>query len=206
MIDKKMRPATDHGAGRTARNHDAEPLTTPIYETTTFVFDSAAEVTAYNEGRSKKFLYSRYGNPTVLAVEETIAALEGAETAMLLASGRRRRRPRCWRCSRAATRSSAAPRSTAARCTCSRIFFRATASRPASRRSTSSRDPERVIGDAPRCCGSSRRSTRRSAASTSRRSPPPAGAAASSRSSTTPSPARSTSSRSRWASTSSCTA
>jgi cystathionine beta-lyase/cystathionine gamma-synthase len=71
-----------HGA-----DHEAEPLTTPIYETTTFVFDSAAEVKAYNDGRSKKFLYSRYGNPTVLAVEQTIAALEGAEMAMLLASG-----------------------------------------------------------------------------------------------------------------------
>jgi cystathionine beta-lyase/cystathionine gamma-synthase len=87
VIDKKMRPATTMVQGSHGANHQAEPLTTPIYETTTFLFDSAAEVTAYNEGRSKKFLYSRYGNPTVLAVEETIAALEGAETAMLLASG-----------------------------------------------------------------------------------------------------------------------
>jgi cystathionine beta-lyase/cystathionine gamma-synthase len=73
--------------GSQGLNKEAEPLTTPIYETTTFLFENAAEVTAYNEGRSKKFLYSRYGNPTVLAVEETIAALEGAETALLLASG-----------------------------------------------------------------------------------------------------------------------
>lgn len=73
--------------GSQGLNRDAEPLTTPIFETTTFLFDSAAEVSAYNEGRSNKFLYSRYGNPTVLAVEETIAALEGAEAAMLLASG-----------------------------------------------------------------------------------------------------------------------
>ena len=80
-------PATEliH-AGETDTSTPA-PLTTPIYETTTFVFENAAEVTAYNEGRSKKFLYSRYGNPTVLAVEETIAALEGADTALLLASG-----------------------------------------------------------------------------------------------------------------------
>ncbi len=35
----------------------ATPLTTPIYETTTFVFDSAEEVLAYNEGRSQKYLY-----------------------------------------------------------------------------------------------------------------------------------------------------
>ncbi|HEX5474287.1 MAG TPA: aminotransferase class I/II-fold pyridoxal phosphate-dependent enzyme [Vicinamibacterales bacterium] len=81
-----MRPATrmiQHGE----RSPEAAALTTPIYETTTFLFDNAAEVRAYNEGRSSRFLYSRYGNPTVVAVERTIAALEGAETALLLSSG-----------------------------------------------------------------------------------------------------------------------
>jgi cystathionine beta-lyase/cystathionine gamma-synthase len=82
-----MRPATQIVQGSQGSDHDAEPLTTPIYETTTFVFDDAAEVRAYNEGRSAKFLYSRYGNPTVVAVEKTIASIEGAETAMLLGSG-----------------------------------------------------------------------------------------------------------------------
>jgi cystathionine beta-lyase/cystathionine gamma-synthase len=82
-----MRDATTLVQGSQGLNHHAEPLTTPIFETTTFLFDSAEEVKAYNEGRSKKFLYSRYGNPTVLAVEETMAALEGADTAMLFASG-----------------------------------------------------------------------------------------------------------------------
>ena len=46
------------------------PLTTPIYETTTFVFENAQEVVAYNEGRSTKHLYSRYTNPTVVAAEK----------------------------------------------------------------------------------------------------------------------------------------
>jgi cystathionine beta-lyase/cystathionine gamma-synthase len=65
----------------------AEPLTTPIYETTTFVFESAQEVRDYNEGRSDKYLYTRYGNPTVAAVEQKLAKLERAEVAMLLSSG-----------------------------------------------------------------------------------------------------------------------
>ena len=71
-----MKPATEliHGDGA---SHDAEPLTTPIYETTTFVFENAAEVRAYNEGKSAKFLYSRYANPTVLAVEQKIARARG---------------------------------------------------------------------------------------------------------------------------------
>ena len=63
------------------------PLTTPIYETTTFLFESAEEVRDYNEGRSEKFLYSRYSNPTVVEVERTIAALEAAEAALVLSSG-----------------------------------------------------------------------------------------------------------------------
>ncbi|MEO6238689.1 MAG: aminotransferase class I/II-fold pyridoxal phosphate-dependent enzyme, partial [Vicinamibacterales bacterium] len=82
-----MRPATDIIHGSTGANHDADPLATPIYETTTFVFESAAEVKAFNEGTSRKFLYSRYGNPTTAAVEQTIARVEGAESAMLLSSG-----------------------------------------------------------------------------------------------------------------------
>jgi cystathionine beta-lyase/cystathionine gamma-synthase len=66
---------------------DVESLTLPIYETTTYVFDSAAQVAAYNEGRTSKYLYSRYENPTIRSVERTLAALEGADAAMLLSSG-----------------------------------------------------------------------------------------------------------------------
>jgi cystathionine beta-lyase/cystathionine gamma-synthase len=82
-----MKPATDlihHGDGV---SHDAEPLTTPIYETTTFLFRNAEEVRAYNQGKSAKYLYSRYANPTVVPVERKIAALEGAEAALVLSSG-----------------------------------------------------------------------------------------------------------------------
>src|SRR3982750_5061499 len=82
-----MKPATRIVHGSQGNNRDAEPLTTPIYETTTFIFENAAEVRAYNEGRSARFLYSRYGNPTVAAVEKTIASIEGAETAFLFGSG-----------------------------------------------------------------------------------------------------------------------
>jgi cystathionine beta-lyase/cystathionine gamma-synthase len=63
------------------------PLTPPIYETTTFVFDNADEVVAFNTGRSAKYLYSRYGNPTVAGVENQLAALDGAERALLFSSG-----------------------------------------------------------------------------------------------------------------------
>lgn len=82
-----MRAATEMIHRGEGVNRDADPLTLPIYETTTFVFENAEQVKAYNAGRSQRFLYSRYGNPTTAAVEQTIARLEGAETAMLFSSG-----------------------------------------------------------------------------------------------------------------------
>lgn len=82
-----MRPSTQIVHGSQGGNRDAAPLTTPIYETTTFIFEDAAEVRAYNEGRTSKYLYTRYGNPTTTAVEQTLAAIEGAEVAMLFGSG-----------------------------------------------------------------------------------------------------------------------
>jgi cystathionine beta-lyase/cystathionine gamma-synthase len=66
---------------------EAAPLTTPVYRTTTFVFASAAEVEEYNAGGTRKFLYSRYENPTVVAVERKLAGLEGAEAALVFSSG-----------------------------------------------------------------------------------------------------------------------
>ena len=71
-------------------------LTTPIYETSTFVFDSAAEVQAYQRGHATPATCTRrYENPTVVAVEQKLAAVDGAEAALVFSSGRRRRRTRC---------------------------------------------------------------------------------------------------------------
>lgn len=89
-MNERMTPAglltrlVQTGEGEVAH---ARPLTTPIYETTTFVFDSAADVQAYAEGRSAKYLYSRYSNPTVAAVESKVAVVEGGEAALLFSSG-----------------------------------------------------------------------------------------------------------------------
>jgi cystathionine beta-lyase/cystathionine gamma-synthase len=80
-------PATELIHAGEADRGVAVPLTTPIYETTTFVFDSAHEVLEYNQGRSSKYLYSRYTNPTVVAVEKKLAALDHAEAALTFSSG-----------------------------------------------------------------------------------------------------------------------
>lgn len=66
----------------------AEPVNVPIYQTTTFLFESADEVLRYQQGKAtEKFLYSRYANPTVVVTEQKIAALDGAEAALVFASG-----------------------------------------------------------------------------------------------------------------------
>jgi cystathionine beta-lyase/cystathionine gamma-synthase len=51
------------------------------------VFESASEVLDYNEGRSSKYLYSRYANPTIVSVERKLAALDRTEEALLFSSG-----------------------------------------------------------------------------------------------------------------------
>src|SRR5918999_558495 len=82
-MDKGFSTTLIHGGER----HPAAALTTPIFETTTFVFDSAEAVEEYNTGRSSSFLYSRYENPTVVATEEKLAAADGAEAALAFSSG-----------------------------------------------------------------------------------------------------------------------
>lgn len=61
---------------------------TPIYNTTTFKFASTADLLDVVDGRRPGSLYTRYGlNPTIFALEEKLAALEGAEAAWAFCSG-----------------------------------------------------------------------------------------------------------------------
>ncbi len=69
------------------RHGNKGPLTTPIAQTSVFVLPNIEEMRRYAEGRSDAYLYSRYGNPTTTVAEEKIAALEGAESCLVTASG-----------------------------------------------------------------------------------------------------------------------
>ncbi len=60
---------------------------TPIARTSTFTFASTHEMKLWAEGKSKAYIYTRYGNPTLAVAEQKIAALEGAEAAVVTASG-----------------------------------------------------------------------------------------------------------------------
>ena len=60
---------------------------TPIYQTSTFVLGTVAKGAALFAGEESGNIYSRVTNPTVTAVEEKIADLEGAEAGVAFASG-----------------------------------------------------------------------------------------------------------------------
>ena len=66
---------------------NAAPLTVPVYETSTFVFENAEALRRHQEGLDPRFVYSRYANPTVVAVEKKLASLEGAEQCLVCGSG-----------------------------------------------------------------------------------------------------------------------
>ena len=73
--------------GGERRHKGEDALTTPIFQTSTFTFEDSAEIIAYNSGERERYEYGRYGNPTQRAAELKIAALEGAEDALLFPSG-----------------------------------------------------------------------------------------------------------------------
>ena len=62
-------------------------LDTPIYQSTTFVSADADEMAAVYSEQKPGYMYTRYGNPTIHALEAKMAALEGGEAALATASG-----------------------------------------------------------------------------------------------------------------------
>lgn len=66
---------------------NGEPLTLPIYQSTTYKYESTAQVAKLFDLTADGHMYSRISNPTVAAVEEKIAALEGGVGALCTTSG-----------------------------------------------------------------------------------------------------------------------
>lgn len=63
------------------------PVVTPIVQSTTFVFPDTKALIDYQKGRRKGYIYTRYSNPTIEAVENRIASLEGSDGSLLFSSG-----------------------------------------------------------------------------------------------------------------------
>ena len=72
-------------SGYTPKN--TEPRVMPIVQSTTYVYDSTEEVASVFDEPTKSLIYSRFANPTVMAVENKIADLEGGVGAMCTTSG-----------------------------------------------------------------------------------------------------------------------
>jgi O-succinylhomoserine sulfhydrylase len=68
------------------RTHEQEH-SDPIFATSSYVFNSAAEAAARFSGKQPGNIYSRFTNPTVRAFEQRLAALEGGERCIAVASG-----------------------------------------------------------------------------------------------------------------------
>ena len=62
-------------------------LATPIYQTSTFVFESAEQGGRRFALEEEGYIYTRLGNPTCTQVEDKLASLENAEAAVAMASG-----------------------------------------------------------------------------------------------------------------------
>jgi len=66
---------------------NTEPRVVPIVQSTTYVYDTTEELGSVFDEPTKSLIYSRFANPTVMAVENKIADLEGGIGAMCASSG-----------------------------------------------------------------------------------------------------------------------
>jgi cystathionine beta-lyase/cystathionine gamma-synthase len=84
MKKHQRHPETEAVRGGTHLNKKNGPLITPIYQTSTF---EVTDMTEQARATHTDMFYTRYGNPTHTVVEAAIAELEGADAALLFASG-----------------------------------------------------------------------------------------------------------------------
>ena len=70
-----------------ASRHEFRPVVPPIYQTSTFSFDTAEQGAAIFAGEEPGYIYSRMGNPTVEALENSVATLEGGCRGLACGSG-----------------------------------------------------------------------------------------------------------------------
>lgn len=84
---RKAGPSTQAVHAGQPRSKPGDALTTPVFQTATYVFRNTAELRDYMDGRIRREEYGRYGNPTVREAERKIAELEGGEAGLLCSSG-----------------------------------------------------------------------------------------------------------------------
>jgi len=83
--DKRPETLAIHAGGEPDAQTGA--ISTPIYQSSTFVFHNADEGAARFAGRDPGYKYTRLGNPTTRALERCVAELEGGHDALATATG-----------------------------------------------------------------------------------------------------------------------
>src|SRR5262244_1668096 len=74
-------------AGERQVTPEAQPVSTPIYASAIFTYDSMQEIDQVFGGEKQGFIYTRYGNPTTAALEEAVRSVEEGATACAYATG-----------------------------------------------------------------------------------------------------------------------
>ncbi|MFA5293162.1 MAG: PLP-dependent aspartate aminotransferase family protein [Phycisphaerae bacterium] len=87
QVDKKAGFSTTAVHAGEIRYNEYGSITTPIVQTSTFIFKNIDEIKQLAAGVKDRFEYGRYGNPTQVAAERKLAALENAEDAVLFSTG-----------------------------------------------------------------------------------------------------------------------
>ncbi|MFC1485507.1 trans-sulfuration enzyme family protein [Candidatus Latescibacterota bacterium] len=85
MSNKHISTDCIHAGEDRFKPHDS--ITTPIIQSSTYVFKNSEDIRKYTQKEHFRYEYGRYGNPTQRAAEKKLAKLEGAESAVLFASG-----------------------------------------------------------------------------------------------------------------------
>ena len=84
---KELKFSTRQIHGRRVDRNCIRPLVTPIYQSSTFTFDTAAQGAALFAGEEEGFFYTRIDNPNNCELAMKLADLEGAEAGVVFSSG-----------------------------------------------------------------------------------------------------------------------
>src|ERR671918_1039329 len=89
MTDETKRDITTrlvHG-GERGPLPEGKSVSTPIYASVTYTYDSMQEIDQVFGGEKQGFIYTRYGNPTTAALEEAVREVEEGATACAYSTG-----------------------------------------------------------------------------------------------------------------------
>jgi len=74
-------------AGERRNSPSGVPASTPVYATSSFIYEQVEDIDRIVDGETSGFVYSRYGNPTVAAFEDAMTTIENGRFAYAFGSG-----------------------------------------------------------------------------------------------------------------------